>query len=135
MILLNFMRYVNTSHTQPDKPLASDVVISIEATNDHTCEIESEAHRIKLRGGIIRQAFNSGPERVWKKGRDEPGLAMTRSIGDHIARDIGVIATPEVYMHTIDPSDKEIITSGKFVIFLTNSIQSWQLLVMEYTVS
>lgn len=32
--------------------------------------------------------------RVWRADEDTPGLAMSRSIGDTIAADIGVIATP-----------------------------------------
>lgn len=35
--------------------------------------------------------------RVWLKSGDKPGLAMSRSIGDHIGRPIGVICDPDIY--------------------------------------
>jgi len=31
---------------------------------------------------------------VWMKGKDYPGLALSRSIGDQIAHNIGVISEP-----------------------------------------
>jgi len=31
-----------------------------------------------------------GPYRVWLANEDLPGLAMSRSIGDQIAKDIGI---------------------------------------------
>ena len=37
-----------------------------------------------------------GPERVWKKGCNTPGLAMSRSIGDTEAHKIGVISEPDL---------------------------------------
>jgi len=35
-----------------------------------------------------------GPERVWLKDIDVPGLAMSRSFGDTVAASVGVIAIP-----------------------------------------
>jgi len=35
-----------------------------------------------------------GPFRVWRAYENTPGLAMARSMGDSIARDIGVISEP-----------------------------------------
>lgn len=35
-----------------------------------------------------------GPARVWKKDQDIPGLAMSRSFGDRVAAQCGVIAKP-----------------------------------------
>ncbi len=36
------------------------------------------------------------PPRVWHPEGDYPGTAFTRSIGDRIAEDLGVIADPEI---------------------------------------
>jgi hypothetical protein len=36
-----------------------------------------------------------GPLRVWLKEKQIPGLAMTRSIGDFVATDVGVCPDPE----------------------------------------
>ena len=38
----------------------------------------------------------NGPMRVWLKGKEIPGLAMTRSIGDIIASKIGVTCEPGI---------------------------------------
>jgi hypothetical protein len=35
-----------------------------------------------------------GPARVWLKDENIPGLAMSRSMGDLIAHEVGVIAEP-----------------------------------------
>ena len=35
-----------------------------------------------------------GPSRVWLKGEDLPGLAMSRSFGDKVAASCGVICEP-----------------------------------------
>jgi hypothetical protein len=43
---------------------------------------------------------NSGPNRVWQKGCEYPGLAMSRSIGDFVAKEVGVTAEPDI-MHTL----------------------------------
>ena len=46
------------------------------------------------RGGRIETAngnVRNQPLRVWLPDEDRPGLAMTRSVGDHIVREIGVI--------------------------------------------
>ena len=37
-----------------------------------------------------------GPYRVWMKNENYPGLAMSRSIGDGIAHNIGVSDLPEI---------------------------------------
>jgi len=58
-----------------------------------------ELLRIYSAGGQVARSDNHdgsdfGPHRVWKKGENYPGLAMSRSIGDFGARDIGVINDP-----------------------------------------
>jgi len=37
-----------------------------------------------------------GPKRVWLKNKQAPGLAMTRSVGDLVAKTVGVTAEPEI---------------------------------------
>lgn len=37
-----------------------------------------------------------GPLRVWLNKADGPGLAMTRSIGDKIGAEAGIISEPEI---------------------------------------
>lgn len=33
----------------------------------------------------------TGPERVWLKDQDIPGLAMSRSLGDTVAHSVGAV--------------------------------------------
>lgn len=40
--------------------------------------------------------IKEGPMRVFASYVDLPGLAMSRSIGDLMAKDLGVIADPEI---------------------------------------
>lgn len=37
-----------------------------------------------------------GPNRVWLKNKQVPGLAMTRSLGDMVAKSVGVTYEPEI---------------------------------------
>ena len=78
-------------------------IVSIWSTNDHSWEVEAEQQRIISSGGRVERINKKiGPLRVWLKDEDKPGLAMTRSIGDHIAKNIGVICTPEVHFEKLD---------------------------------
>mmetsp|Transcript_24374 Transcript_24374/g.62871 ORF Transcript_24374/g.62871 Transcript_24374/m.62871 type:complete len:80 (+) Transcript_24374:964-1203(+) len=44
--------------------------------------------------------------------RELPGLAMSRSIGDHVATPIGVVADPELTSHELTPSDEFLILAS-----------------------
>ena len=45
-----------------------------------------------------------GPPRVWVLNQTYPGLAMSRSLGDVLAKKAGVIAEPEISSYTYDPN-------------------------------
>jgi len=53
-----------------------------------------------------------GPERVWLKTEDIPGLAMSRSFGDAVACRVGVNAIPEISELRLTPNDKVIILAS-----------------------
>ncbi|CAJ1970480.1 unnamed protein product [Cylindrotheca closterium] len=61
------------------------------------------------------------PPRIWVKGKDFPGTAFTRSIGDAVAENIGVIAQPEIESRELTENDKFLViaTDGLFE-FLKN---------------
>lgn len=44
-----------------------------------------------------------GPLRVWHSEINVPGLAMSRSVGDKIAKKLGVISIPIVNTHYYRP--------------------------------
>ena len=95
---------------------------------DHKCELEEEANRIKEMGGVIDTFYDEegdhepiGPQRVWVKGENYPGLAMSRSLGDAVAHSVGVSSIPEVKSYLVGVDDKFIVIGSDGVWeFLTN---------------
>jgi hypothetical protein len=61
------------------------------------------------------------PPRVWVEGKDYPGCAFSRSLGDQLADDIGVFAEPEMMSTELSADDEILViaTDGIFE-FLTN---------------
>ena len=83
-------------------------------TRDHKPTEEDEKKRILDKGGRIEaykddQGVPIGPERVWLKGEDLPGLAMSRSFGDDVAHMIGVTSKPEIMEFKLYEEDKFIL--------------------------
>jgi serine/threonine protein phosphatase PrpC len=79
----------------------------IELTRDHTPNDKDEKIRIiKIGGEIIslndnengNNNLNLTLERVWINGMNYSGLTTTRSIGDFIAKKIGVVCEPGMYI-------------------------------------
>jgi len=72
---------------------------SVQLTRDQKPEDPEELQRISNAGGRVQRLTDNagnkiGPYRVWIKNGNSPGLAMSRSIGDMIAKNIGVISEP-----------------------------------------
>ena len=69
---------------------------------DHKPDQEEERNRILASNGVLEQYESAitgkkiGPMRVWSKHIHQPGLAMSRSLGDGLAKTCGVISTPTV---------------------------------------
>lgn len=53
-----------------------------------------------------------GPNRVWMKSVNIPGLAMSRSLGDTVASEIGVISIPDIYEITLKENHKILIIAS-----------------------
>ena len=79
---------------------------SVDAlTVDHSPDREDEIKRIEAHGGVVMtsdQYDNDDPsftsfeqKRIWSKKGKWPGTAFTRSIGDAVAKELGVSADPE----------------------------------------
>jgi serine/threonine protein phosphatase PrpC len=60
-----------------------------------------------------------GPERVWMKNEDIPGLAMSRSFGDQVACKCGVNAIPDI-------TELRLTSQDKFVILASDGV--WEFL-------
>ncbi len=80
------------------------VFTAVQMTQDQKPEDSQELARIREAGGVVMRLEDStgrrvGPYRVWKVEGMYPGLAMSRSLGDSIAHEIGVIGTPMITSH------------------------------------
>jgi serine/threonine protein phosphatase PrpC len=62
-------------------------------TKDHKPDVPEECARIERSNGRV---FEWGSFRVWLQDVDMPGLAMSRSFGDSVAKTVGVTAEPDV---------------------------------------
>ncbi|CAD8208362.1 unnamed protein product [Paramecium pentaurelia] len=93
-------------------------------SRDHKPQCADEAQRIINYGGRIdsyrdSQGLSYGPLRVWSNA-NVPGLAMTRSMGDQVAKKVGVIDKPEIFNFTMDIMDRALlIGSDGLFEFLT----------------
>ena len=100
----------------------------IELSHDHKPENKEERERIEKAGGEVAQQYllgneeqAIGPFRVWNKGCDYPGIAISRSLGDKIAELIGVISDPDILELNLDDKSKYIIMGSDGVFeYLSN---------------
>ena len=90
---------------------------AIDLSRDHKPTEKDESQRIYENDGRI-QPFTEeggefvGPQRVWLKKEEVPGLAMTRSFGDRVAATVGVISEPEIKEFDFDENDKFMIIAS-----------------------
>ena len=101
-----------------------------QLTKDHKPMDKEEYKRIINAGGTVSRMLNIdkndeevGPYRVWGKTQEKgPGLAMSRSIGDGMAKKLGVLGEPDIYEYNLNENDK-------FVICATDGV--WEYLSNE----
>jgi serine/threonine protein phosphatase PrpC len=97
-----------------------------QVTTDHKPESPNESKRILNEGGRVAQAQDmrgrsSGPQRVWLKNANSPGLAMSRSVGDCIAHSVGCSCEPDLTYTLLTPEDKIVLLASDGVWeFLSN---------------
>lgn len=95
-------------------------------TTDHKPDAPKEKARIQAMGGKVAQAQDwrgrfSGPQRVWVKNINSPGLAMSRSVGDTVAHSVGCACEPELQYQVLTPSDKIVLMASDGIWeFLSN---------------
>ena len=95
-------------------------------SEDHKPSLPKEKARVEKMNGRVNpiigpQGQHLGPDRVWMKTEDTPGLAMSRSLGDGLAHSVGVSWEPEVKQLVLEPSDKFIVIASDGVWeFLSN---------------
>ena len=93
---------------------------------DFKPELPEEYNRIIMAGGVVEQLEDEfgkrvGPYRVWAKGEDYPGLAMSRSIGDLKGKSVGIIPNPGILEYDLNKTTKYIVVCSDGVWeFLNN---------------
>ena len=95
---------------------------------EHVPSYAKEMKRIMINDGKIERLKNElgeeiGPLRIFQKEKDNmlPGISMTRSIGDSIAKTLGVTFEPEIFKYELDINDKVIIIgSDGFWAYMSN---------------
>ena len=89
---------------------------AIDLSRDHKPTEKDEAERIYENDGRIQPFIEDGefvgPQRVWIKDEEVPGLAMTRSFGDRVAATVGVMSAPEIKEFNFDEDDKFMIIAS-----------------------
>jgi serine/threonine protein phosphatase PrpC len=88
-----------------------------DVTRDHKPSLEHERSRIVKAGGRVdcfrdEMGQKVGPERVWARHQNIPGLAMSRSIGDNLAKAVGVICVPDVMRFSLQLSPQFLMLAS-----------------------
>lgn len=103
---------------------------AIALSQDHKPDLEEEMRRIiNCNGRVERYQTDEGPFRVWLKEEDSPGLAMSRSLGDKVAKTVGVIFNPGLIILIEDIFEYEINDNSQFAVVASDGI--WEFLSNE----
>ena len=95
---------------------------------EHIPTSPGEIKRITAMNGKVRRLRNEtgeeiGPYRVFDKEKDSisPGISMSRSIGDSVAKELGVIYQPDLFKYDLNKNDKIIVLgSDGFWTYMNN---------------
>ena len=69
--------------------------------------------RCEAAGALVKRTHPDGPLRVCKKsGGTGVNLAMSRSIGDHLMKSVGVIAEPEITVTNLSADDRCLVLAS-----------------------
>ena len=98
----------------------------VDLSEDQKPDTPDEMKRIKKRGGFVSPPEEEwgGPARVWLDANMTlPGLAMARSIGDHLVSAVGVIAEPEVKKFSLGkPPEDEAADGPLFIVMASDGV-------------
>jgi serine/threonine protein phosphatase PrpC len=85
--------------------------IALEMSIDHKPTRDDECKRIEKAGGEVTDKLQ-GVKRVFKKNEEAPGLAVSRSLGDLVGHECGVISEPEVIEKELDQDDAFVVIAS-----------------------
>lgn len=113
-----------------NQPINNDVLNNYKVfplSYDCKPNLPTEKERILKKGGIINRLkdFNQneiGPLRVFSKGSFLPGLTMSRSFGDKLGKEIGIIVDPIINEYNLN-------INVKYILIASDGI--WEILTNE----
>lgn len=120
----DFLLCANTGDSRAiiGRLLPNDHWIAMDLSKDHKPDDPAEKARIERAGGRVEpskgksQSDHSGnyqgPPRVWQAYELTPGLAMSRSIGDTSANELGVIPEPDVTWLRLSREDNFLVLAS-----------------------
>jgi len=88
------MAWVGDSRCVAGRVNEKGVMEVVASTLDHKPQSPEEKRRIVAAGGEVVRLQNDLPHRVFVRGKEAPGLAMSRAVGDLMAASVGVSHTP-----------------------------------------
>ena len=98
------------------KKPGSKLIQAVDLSEDHKPEMPRERQRIEKCGGrVSRITYEDGiegPPRVFLCFANMPGLAMSRSLCDTVAKEAGVISEAELFVRELDKLDKFIVLAS-----------------------
>ncbi|GFH19378.1 protein phosphatase 2C-like protein, partial [Haematococcus lacustris] len=105
--------------------------VARDLSKDHKPDDDAEFLRITGRGGRVMSSRNGrgqpvGPARVWLPHADYPGLAMSRALGDLVARPVGVVPVPDIRTEQLSRQDG-------FLVFASDGV--WEFLSSQEVAS
>jgi len=68
----------------------------ISLTKEHRLALQHEFDRIVKSNGEVRRLANDHSHRTFVKNEDYPGLTLTRSVGDRVGHQIGIVHQPTI---------------------------------------
>jgi len=104
---------------------SSESKFAIQMSMDHKPNEVDEYKRIINSGGEIQNSKTNsiGPPRIFKSGEYTPGLAVSRSFGDFIAHEVGVIEKPQVSYKILDVQDEFIVLGSDGLYDVMSSLE------------
>ena len=119
---------MHTAHVGDSRCLLIEQDKVTSLTMDHIPDREDEVKRIESHGGVVRvtEQYDTGDltlqgqKRIWSSEGKGPGTAFTRSLGDAIAKQLGVCADPECSHFPIHFDSIFVLGSDGVFDFISN---------------
>jgi serine/threonine protein phosphatase PrpC len=100
--------------------LSLDQIEGLEPVEEEDLDSSSHLESEMVLGEEIDEGGD--PPRIWSPNGDYPGTAFTRSIGDAIAEELGVMAEPEMLCRELGGEDRIIVLASDGVFEVSVAI-------------